>query len=154
MASTDRTCDHCCSNRAVVLRRSLARNGVDHFLWYCERCERNAKRAGMWIPHRTIEAWVRAGRLPSTDVIPYVADYTNEDTCAVCGDPAVEWHHWAPRALAEFFGDDWSRWPQESLCREHHIQWHSILTWWLPGETDPELAAAVRDKFMREGLYS
>lgn len=42
--------------------------------------------------------------------------------CAVCGEPATELHHWAPRAI--FGKQEAERWPRSWLCAGHHEQWH------------------------------
>ena len=51
--------------------------------------------------------------------------YFKKNQCAVCGSYQVELHHFAPKYL---FGDDSDNWPTAYLCREHHKQWHDIVT--------------------------
>jgi hypothetical protein len=48
------------------------------------------------------------------------------EPCAVCKSRnGSEYHHFAPRHL---FGDDADMWPGAWLCKEHHDQWHNIVT--------------------------
>ena len=150
---TDRKCDRCQSLH-TLLRRNVSRNGTNHFFWYCPTCDRPAKVRGGWIKHDTVNRWVEQGRLPSVSSVPIQNDYRGNEVCAVCGSPASEDHHWAPQALAEFFGAEWHKWPTTALCRKHHVQWHSIVSWYLPGETDPKLAQAVVDKWAGEGMWA
>jgi len=67
------------------------------------------------------------------DDIPIAVDYSQDTACIICGKPGAEIHHWAPQALKDQFGDEWTSWPTTTLCREHHQQWHRIVTPYLNG---------------------
>ena len=45
--------------------------------------------------------------------------------CVVCGQPASELHHWAPRAV--FGKAEAEAWPRSWLCAGHHQQWHNAM---------------------------
>ena len=50
---------------------------------------------------------------------------TASPVCVVCGQPASELHHWAPRAV--FGKDEAETWPRSWLCAGHHQQWHNAM---------------------------
>lgn len=119
----------------TVLRRNIARNNVNQFFWWCENCHYFAAGAN-FIPHETIKEWQQTKRLPENlNLIPVINDYRGDSVCAVlgCKETGVEFHHMAPQALQEFFGQEWYAWPGINLCRTHHGIWHSIVTWYMPG---------------------
>ena len=135
-----------------MLRRKYASNGSERFFWYCPNCNRHANQRHYWISHKTIKRWQGEGRLPDNlEQIPVIADYRENVSCVVCGRPGAEYHHFAPQSLADFFGDDWHLWPTAYLCRKHHDQWHDIVTFYLPGRRDHDLAQRVARRFIQEG---
>lgn len=139
----------------MKLRRKITRNGIEKFFWACLDCGgRHANQRYYWVSRKDVDRWRQAGRLKIDSIrdIPIVADYSDDVACIICGCNGAEYHHLAPQSLSEFF-DEYSQWPGMYLCRKHHQQWHNIVTWYLPGRTDVELAHAVRDKFLKEGLY-
>lgn len=90
-------------------------------------CNRSAQENGPALPYEEVKK-VLAPFGQSIDDLPIVKDNTNsQEVCVVCGSPA-EWHHWAPTAYAEKFGEDWSLYPTAPLCRYHHFLWHDIVT--------------------------
>lgn len=42
-----------------------------------------------------------------------------------CDKTESEWHHFAPYHL---FGVDADKWPAGYLCKQHHQQWHRLVT--------------------------
>ena len=124
-------CRFCTFIDAVKLRRKIASNGVNMYTWWCTECEQHASVL-TFIPHKVVKGWQDSNKLKiSLDEIPVVDDFSHELPCVICGQPG-EYHHWAPQSLAEFFGNDWQKWPGSALCRKHHNQWHSIVTWAIP----------------------
>lgn len=134
-----KNCELCGKIKAVVLRRNIAASGISQVYWYCQDCERMAIKGGKFIGHDVVNYWITDGRLKvaKIDDIPIVTDYSVKQFCEVCGATGAEFHHIAPQALADLFGDDWYLWPGAYLCQEHHTLWHSIVTWYMPGPAAP-----------------
>lgn len=82
--------------------------------------------------------------------MPIAANYTGIEKCQYdgCNMTAIEWNHYAPRAL---FGEDADRWPIGPLCRMHHQTWHAGLEGRLmktcPTCRQPINATAIVDAF-------
>lgn len=101
-------------------------SGVLQFAWRCLDCDRWAESPPKWISHNwLLQALTKQGA--TFEDIPIVADYSDMQPCVVCGAPG-EVHHWAPEAMAELFGADWTDWPTSPLCVKHHHLWHQIVT--------------------------
>jgi len=125
-------CERCGGNN-VKLRRYIISNGDTQFRWQCMDCGKCALKSSQNVSHTQAEALAAQYDKTTTD-IPIAADYSQDTACAVCGKLGTEVHHWAPQALSDQFGDDWYNWPTVHLCREHHQQWHRIVTPYLTGE--------------------
>jgi hypothetical protein len=126
MASLDRPrCVRCGGRESVKMQRQKTASGVSQVAWYCERCRRWAETPVHWQSHAELtQTLARQGA--TIDDIPIVNDYTRAAPCIICGEPG-EWMHWAPQALADRFGADWSKWPQDPLCVKHHRLWHDTV---------------------------
>jgi hypothetical protein len=59
--------------------------------------------------------------------LPTVQNSSKKTPCIICGEPGEE-HHFAPRIVADAFGDDWEKWPTAFLCIKHHLLWHRVVT--------------------------
>lgn len=120
-----KACAHCGSSQ-ILLRKQRIASGVFQYGWYCITCDRWAINPTKWIPHAILKlALEKQGK--SIDDIPCLNDYSSQCPCIVCGHPG-EVHHWAPQALKERFGANWTDWPTNCLCREHHHLWHTVVT--------------------------
>lgn len=97
-------------------------NGCFHVTEYCYECE---SRVGDWIPKASLS---ERGLEP--DDLPIVGGVVSDEPCAVygCKRVGVEDHHWAPQRLRDWFGDEYSGYPQTYLCRYHHDLWHRVVT--------------------------
>lgn len=118
-------CVHC-GGASVKICQQITASGVSQFAWRCLSCDRWAENPPQWIPHSTISK-ICADYGKTRYDIRVVHDYSQNMPCVVCGAPG-EWHHWAPRAFQDDFGDDWTQWPGASLCKFHHDLWHTIVT--------------------------
>lgn len=112
--------EHCrqCSCATGYIARYIHSNGVVGLRWVCDWCE--DYRTTSDLPTSV------AGDVP-LDRLPLRLDNSGTEAlipdCAVCGQPAAEFHHWAPRAI-------FSDWPEALgayLCLEHHGQWHDRM---------------------------
>jgi hypothetical protein len=118
-------CARCYSLEHVKMRRQITASGVSQIAWYCEKCKRWAELPVRWQPHDLlIPALAKQGA--TIDNLPVVNDRSHTAPCVICGEPG-EWMHWAPQALAEQFGPEWGKWPQDPLCVKHHRQWHDTV---------------------------
>lgn len=113
------TCIMCKTTGLVDLVRNINNTGASNVFWKCRACGKNAMGSAYWISHKKI---VDHGI--SIDDIPVNEDQRS-DLCAVCGEPGVHLHHWAPRFI---FGDICDNWPVSYLCRKHHQEWHDRVT--------------------------
>ena len=139
-------CKNCNSKDFVKLRRQITKSCVTQFCWYCIACDKVADNQSPWIKKTEIEQWVQSGRLPSIDAIPVARDYSRQVKCAVCQLPGGELHHWMPQA----FNNDTlahSVWPTSYLCKQHHDEWHEIVTWYLPGRIGTERSNVVKERY-------
>lgn len=139
-------CCHC-SGQDVRLGRQITKSGVTQYIWYCADCLRTPNRGGLnaFVSHVTIARWQQTKKLPQDlTKLRLLNDYREGHYCVICGRTGVELHHFAPQALAEFFGADWSSWPAEYLCDEHHELWHSIVTFYMPGPAAPHQGMITR----------
>lgn len=106
-----------CSNQTGYLARYIHTNGTVGLRWVCTWCE--DYRSTPDLPHALL------GDTP-LDRIPIRLDNSDTPTvfpdCAICGEPAAEYHHWAPRSI---FPD----WPDQGihLCKAHHDEWHKRM---------------------------
>jgi hypothetical protein len=76
---------------------------------------------GKWLSHKNI----------TLDSLPvYDPSGLSSNVCEVrdCGRTDTEVNHWLPRYLAEQSGLCSDDWPTSYLCREHHAQWHALVT--------------------------
>lgn len=115
-----------CGGNDIKLRRQIKANGSVAIGWWCLECHRWAIPGGAWLKHSEVEAHLLPFKSKIED-IPVAEDYSQDHPCVICGEPG-EWHHFAPQAWAEEFGDDWRLWPGAYLCIKHHQQWHRIVT--------------------------
>lgn len=133
-------CQHCHSGQ-VKLRRLVASDGTSRISWWCLTCERWAQNPVTWIAHSLVKAELSRWKASIED-IQVVGDYSEQTPCVICGKPG-QWHHWAPQAMSERFGEDWFKWPCAYLCEYHHQLWHCIVTpsltsWKMPVRTIKE----------------
>lgn len=121
--------------QVTTLRYDINANDIFRYFWYCDTCERITP-AGYSIPHEEIDRWMSSWTETQKDnfyIVRLLNDYRGDIKCAVCQKRGGELHHWAPQSLAAHFGDNWDKWPVVYLCREHHRQWHEIVTWYMSG---------------------
>lgn len=106
-----------CRSVGGYLARVIKVNGSVGLRWVCAYCEFADTASDL--PHSLL-----LEHNVTLDELPKRADYREDTTvyCAVCDAPAVEWHHWAPRAI---FTD----WPDLGvyLCPSHHEEWHERM---------------------------
>lgn len=106
-------CIHC-GNEAEV-KKTIRSNGSTGIAAHCPNCNRRA----------TAEPWLPNTRFTADEIaaMPVEADYRGAAVCQYrgCNATAVEWNHYAPRAL---FGEDCENWPIGPLCVAHHRTWH------------------------------
>lgn len=134
-------CHKC--GKPTGLYYSIRRDGTKQYQWHCADCKRNWSpngNSGYFIPHRLVEQWLSDWKptvLAKFENERCLADYRQIDTeqvrCVVCGELGAQNHHFAPQSLAEYFGDDFEKYPQVDLCDYHHRLWHEVVTWYLPG---------------------
>lgn len=117
----------CCRNGCGdpgYLARYIHANGSVALRWVCDWCE-DFKTAGD-LPHTILPTGVTLEQLPlrqdNSDDPPAWPD------CVVCGQPASEMHHWAPRSIFP----DWPTTPLllepvVPMCAEHHSEWHDRM---------------------------
>ena len=55
--------------------------------------------------------------------IYWISEQRHYPPCVRCGEPGVDAHHWAPRALFP----DADFWPVSHLCRRCHEYWHAVM---------------------------
>jgi len=50
--------------------------------------------------------------------------------CAVngCGKTETALHHFMPQSIGRAMNIDADKWPHCYLCKEHHIEWHTLVT--------------------------
>jgi hypothetical protein len=137
-------CPRCKANKNVLLKYQITTNNVRQFFWYCTRCKQRTDN--QFLPHSFIkkrnfppEFWERA----------LLKDYTQNVKCVVCGNDGAERHHFAPQALAEYFGANWDKWPTAYLCTHCHQLWHKATTPFLPGYSNSSLAREVMGKYKK-----
>jgi len=99
------------------LSRVIKANGSVTVRWVCNHCE--AYDTAGDLPHSLVTS-----RGVEVDALPLRATLVDDGLpdCTVCGVAAVEFHHWAPRAI---FPD----WPDVGvyLCKHHHDEWHARM---------------------------
>lgn len=109
-------CVHCGGEAEV--KKTIKQNGAIAIGAHCPACNRRA----------TVETWLPKAQFTSAeiDAMPVVANYIIDTKCQYrgCTETAIEWNHYAPRAL---FGEDADSWPIGPLCRAHHRTWHAGL---------------------------
>ena len=112
---------HLCGCQTGYLARFVKSNGSIAIRWVCDNCE-DYRTTGD-IPHAFLDGL-------SLDEIPLRADFSAPadgdqlalvQLCAVCGQEADEYHHWAPQAIFP----DWN--VGAYLCRKHHREWHDTM---------------------------
>jgi hypothetical protein len=78
----------------------VKRSGIREVREVCRDCE------GWW-------SGVKLKDVPNADQLPIWRDHRGDNpSCARCGNPDAEEHHWAPRELF----DDAEGWPTDWLC--------------------------------------
>ena len=125
-------CRNCGSNDGWLAAALRTRNGNLNTHLNCATCGENGEAANRSaIPHR----------LFPPDRLPVYRDNSCTrcrgagcsecaDLCTVrgCKTFGVEFHHWLPRHIAKRHGLDAGDWPVGTLCREHHMLWHNLVT--------------------------
>lgn len=130
-------CERCGDIDSLEIRRNIISSGVSQYFWYCTYCNDRAAKGGRNIPHDIVRLWYSKGKITTDlDEVPVLNDYRG-DTCIICGKTGVQYHHFAPQAFIDLFGEDWINWPGAYLCIPHHNLWHSIVTWYMPGPAAP-----------------
>lgn len=125
MPNHDRpNCYQC--DKPAMLRRNRTANGADQFGWYCTICEIWAVKGRPFISKWEAEGIARAHN-KTLDDIPAVGNGSN-GVCAICGNPHVEVHHFAPQEYKDRF-DNWPAWAEFTglFCTKHHTQWHELV---------------------------
>ncbi len=114
------SCKRC--GRSCLLARGNAINGSTQIFWWCTSCGRVADPQRPFVRKDYVTHVLRI----SIESLPVVErfDTSTAPVCAVCGQPGVEYHHWAPRHL---FADA-ELWPGDYLCAKHHRHWHDVVT--------------------------
>jgi hypothetical protein len=113
-------CQRCGKSITALLVRRISANGVSMVYWQCPDCLDAIDKTPHWIKHDQLKT---AKIDPET--LPVAGDYRHFESCVVCGAPATEYHHWAPRHL---FGIEAEQWPGAYLCPKHHKTWHDLVT--------------------------
>jgi hypothetical protein len=137
----DTTCDKCGSQ--VEARAVIASNGIKHYRGFCIRnCT----------PSPVVQA-IKHSLLNERqkDRLPIHKDHREGHTynvCEVCGALSdVEFHHIMPSAF-NFSKDNWGC-VGVFLCREHHEEWHDIVTWYMnPLTPNKQLRKEVMKAFL------
>jgi len=116
-------CQYCKKEVVATLHVQLFSNASRNYVWRCGDCSRPAPeiKSPLYIAKDKVEQHLTAEKIAALPVIMP----TFYDRCAVCGDRAVEDHHWAPKAI---FGEEAERWPHDKLCKVHHDIWHMKVT--------------------------
>ena len=146
---TRSSCQHCEKLDTVKLRYNITNNGVMQVFWWCTSCERHTPVPVEFIPHHTFERWCENG-LDKEAFLQraLLNDYRkNGNVCCVCGASGVESHHFAPRSLAEYFGNEWINWPEVYLCPYHHRLWHEIVTPYMQGYNNSPIAKRILESY-------
>ena len=82
----------------------------------------------LWLKKAEVQYIIVPHNLEEIPMIEASLDDSGQYQCAICGVNETEFHHIAPKHLADQFGDEWTLWPGIYLCNRHHRQWHSIVT--------------------------
>jgi hypothetical protein len=113
-------CSKCATETLFTLHRQVFINGSDHFLWICECGKKNPDDKVLFISRSKVEQHLSTNDIDEVPVL--MPDLYCR--CAVCGDRAVEMHHWMPRGIS----NDADSWPKDYLCKKHHDLWHRLVT--------------------------
>lgn len=105
-----------CQCEHGYLARYIKSSGATAIRWVCEWCEDYGTAGDL---PRSVLGTVPLAMLPLR--VNRVEEERHPE-CVVCGTTAVEYHHWAPRAI---FTD----WPDVGvyLCQHHHTDWHTRM---------------------------
>jgi len=107
-------CIHCGHEEFSTVRRRAGDGHIQVFR-RCNQCGENWD--GKFIPKEKVNleslVWAKA-------LEPY--------TCARCGEPYAQTHHYMPQSIARANGIDPNAWPMEDLCEKCHRLWHSLVT--------------------------
>lgn len=120
MITAVRHCEKCGLDEPVELVRTLASNGASLVYWECQQHHGNIRPAA-WIAHKKL-----LDKNIDIEDLPIVENYENDHECVVCHKKGCELHHFAPRYI--FGAEEAEKWPKEYLCRDHHSQWHDLVT--------------------------
>ena len=115
------TCSQCGVYGKFNLAKRLNVSGTFMYFHRCESCQPRGptiQPKEMWLSKQ----WVRE-HLVDPKTVPDVEGEQPIPTCAVCGCPGAEYHHWAPQAIFE----DADKWPVSYLCRTCHRKWHDTM---------------------------
>lgn len=109
-----------CSSTNLKVGKAFKKNGSVTYPYYCEDC-------GTVFPQciKKTEAAKLNYEIKDVRFKSDIKGYMDNNVCAVCGNKYVELHHFAPVHL---FGSEADRWPMAYLCKEHHKQWHDLVT--------------------------
>lgn len=112
-------CKHC-QSKNVKIGYAFKSNGQRVFPYYCEDCG----TVHTYYVKKVVALKI-GYELKQVKFKSELNGYFNLNKCAVCGNSEVELHHFAPYHL---FGSEASKWPVAYLCKEHHKQWHDVVT--------------------------
>lgn len=110
-------CGHC--GKTAFYYRQYSANGAVTIVAHCNHCQRNATPG---------TAFHKKSDHPDFETYEILSDYREQsEPCAVsgCQNRDTEYHHFAPRHL---FGEHADSYPGAYLCKEHHKNWHDIVT--------------------------
>lgn len=127
-----------CSCETGYLARYIKVNGAVSIRWVCDWCEDYSTASDL--PKSVL---ANHGVTPSE--LPIRRDRRDEyvaNECVVCRQDAVEFHHWAPRAIFPHWNRETVYWEDGNvvayedwdtdllgvwLCLDHHHEWHARM---------------------------
>lgn len=112
-------CKHC-QSKNVKVGFGFRKNGSKVFPMYCDDCGQATGKLIKKEEANSVNYELKEIVFTSSNT-----GYLTKVKCYVCGHSNVELHHFAPYHL---FGRDADKWPVAYLCKEHHKQWHDIVT--------------------------
>lgn len=117
-----RPCRRCQHDTVQEIHKCITHSGSEVFAWRCQECDQ-------WVPQKdSLGVWIKRETLIGNgldlDALPVIMELG--ERCAVCGKRGTEEHHWMPQGLVG--KERANMWPKDWLCKEHHDEWHRIVT--------------------------
>jgi hypothetical protein len=106
---------------ADIYQAVVQGNGTLQIRVRCGDCRQNCG----FLPHHVWRLWVSRGAVLTLPVEAHEPTVSEPCSYSGCTNFPTEYHHFAP---SNTFGNDADNWPCAYLCRQHHHQWHRVMT--------------------------